>query len=304
MRLADVRGWLSRRPAVVPPPAPPAGPRPSRLSAPPEPGPPAVPVRPATWPPARLAVTHRLWGEGFVLPGGAEDVLRLATPLGLSSASSLLLLGCGAGGPARCIASLFGAWVAGYEADPALIAEATAVCARANLGKRVRIAAWSPAAPEFPAHSCHHVVALDPFRQAAAGKLLEALGRALRPGGQVTLLATVAGPDFDPSAEEAAAWLRLEGGSAVLPEQDTITEALTSRRFDVRVTEDLSAAHMHQVVQAWRGLVRGLREAGTRPSASLAEPLVREAELWLRRARLVRTGRLRWVRWHAIGRAG
>jgi len=30
--------------------------------------------------------------------------------------------------------------------------------------------------------------------------------------------------------------------------------------------------------------------------------VVREAELWMARIRLLRTGRLRLVRWHAIGR--
>jgi hypothetical protein len=305
MRLADVRGWLSRRPAAVPPPGPTAPPRRER---PPRPrgeaaGEQSAPA-PTLWPPARLAVTHRLWGEGFVLPGGPEDVLRLATPLGLSAASSLLLLGCGAGGPARCVAALFGAWVAAYEADPALVAEASAVCARAGLGKRVQIGAWSPEAPAFPPHSCHHVLALDPFRQGAVGPVLEALTQALRPGGQMTLLATVAGPGFDPAAEEANLWLRLEGGLPGLPTQDQITQALSGRHLDVRVTEDLSSPHMHQIVQAWHGLVHGLGDEGGRPAPALAGPLVREAELWLRRARLLRTGRLRWVRWHAMGRMG
>ncbi|MGH7040979.1 MAG: methyltransferase domain-containing protein, partial [Acetobacteraceae bacterium] len=139
------------------------------------------------------------------MPGGAEDVLRLATPLGLSAASSLLLLGCGAGGPARCIATLFGAWVAGYEADPALVAAAATICARAGLGKRVRIDAWDPIAPAFPVRSCHHVLALDPFRQGAPAPILDALTRALRPGGQMTLLATIAGPEYDHAAEDSAA---------------------------------------------------------------------------------------------------
>ena len=302
MRLADVRGWLSRRPAAVPPPVPPAVP-PRRRADPtppvPEPEPDAGP-----WPPARIALTNRLWGEGFTVPGGAEDVLRLATPLGLSAASSLLLVGCGAGGPARCIATLFGAWVAGYESDPALAAEAATVCARAGLGKRVRIDTWDPAAPAFPPNSCHHVLALDPFRHGAPRPILDGLTRALRTGGQITLLATVAGPGYDPAAEETAAWLRLDGGLPGLPTQDVLTQALAGRRFDVRVIEDLSAQHMHQTVRAWRSLVHGLGDAGGRPPVALAGALVREAELWLRRARLIRTGGLRWVRWHAMARSG
>ena len=56
------------------------------------------------WPSARIGVAEALWGEGFLFPGGGAEVLRLAKPLGLSAASSLLLIGAGSGGPPRCIA--------------------------------------------------------------------------------------------------------------------------------------------------------------------------------------------------------
>ena len=53
------------------------------------------------WPQARIAVAESLWGEGFLFPGGEEETLRLVKPLGLSAAAGLLLVGAGAGGPAR-----------------------------------------------------------------------------------------------------------------------------------------------------------------------------------------------------------
>jgi hypothetical protein len=42
----------------------------------------------------------------------------------------------------------------------------------------------------------------------------------------------------------------------------------------------------------------------TRPTLHELALIVREAELWLARYRLMRAGRLRLVRWHAIGRGG
>ena len=290
MRLAGFRIWRSKRPVAVAPPAQPAAVRR------------AEPPGPVWWPPERLAIAHRLWGEGFILPGGPEDALRLAAPLGLSATSNLLLLGCGAGGPARCIAALYGAWIAGYEADPALAGEAGAVCARAGLGQRVQIDRWDPKAPALPPRSCHHALALDPFRQGAVAPILGAISRALRPGAQISLVATVASPGFTPEEAQAAAWLRLDGRVAPVPGQDAITQALLGCRFDVQGSEDLSAAHLLQAVQAWRRLVSDLREEGIRPPPERAGPLVREAELWLRRARLIRGGRLRWVRWQASAR--
>ena len=40
--------------------------------------------------------------------------------------------------------------------------------------------------------------------------------------------------------------------------------------------------------------------AGARPTLRQVAVVVREAELWLARFRLMRAGRLRLVRWHAI----
>ena len=49
------------------------------------------------WPSARIGVAEALWGQGFLFPGGGAEVLRLTAPLGLSAASSLLLIGAGSG---------------------------------------------------------------------------------------------------------------------------------------------------------------------------------------------------------------
>src|SRR5260221_11517253 len=66
---------------------------------------PLIPDRPPpAWTPDRLVITDALWGEGYQFPGGEIETLRLAKPLGLSAASSLLLLGAGARGPARSVA--------------------------------------------------------------------------------------------------------------------------------------------------------------------------------------------------------
>ena len=70
--------------------------------------------------------------------------------------------------------------------------------------------------------------------------------------------------------------------------------------FEVRVAEDISARHMRQVVGGWRRLLRDLK--ADRPDVAHAVPLVAEAELWLRRVRLMRAGRLRRMRWLAVDR--
>lgn len=110
----------------------------SRRADPPSPATPP----PGAWTLPRLRVVEALWGEGFLLPGGAEEVLRLAVPLGLSAASSVLLLGVGSGGPSVRLAGDLGVWVHGHEADPFLAEMAARRIQRAGvaLAKRATVA--------------------------------------------------------------------------------------------------------------------------------------------------------------------
>ena len=103
------------------------------------------------WPSARISVAEALWGEGFLFPGGADEVLRLAKPLGLSAASSLLLIGAGSGGAPRRIAAEFGVWVTGYEANARLVELANERSQRAGLGRRAQVELWDPQAAEVSA---------------------------------------------------------------------------------------------------------------------------------------------------------
>ncbi|MGC8477047.1 MAG: hypothetical protein ACP5NP_11900 [Acetobacteraceae bacterium] len=295
MRLRDVRNWLGLG-AEAPAPGIAALPMPAPQQAPAR----APPPPSALWSPERLALAGQLWDDGFIGPGGAEEVLHRASPFGLSAASSLLLLGVGAGGPARCVASLLGAWVDGFETDPALVAHAGAVCHAAGLGKRVRVESWDPLAPAFRPAACHHALAFDPFRAADPGPVLDALARGLRPGGQLALLALAATGAGEDAGQDLPAWQRLEGRRGPPPTAEAIGRALAGRGFDVRVSEDLSVPHTQQIVGAWRGWVRAIDATGERPGPAMARVIVTEAELWLRRARLLRGGALRWMRWHAI----
>jgi cyclopropane fatty-acyl-phospholipid synthase-like methyltransferase len=250
------------------------------------------------WPSARISVTEALWGEGFLFPGGNDETLRLAKTLGLSAASSLLLIGAGSGGPPRCIAAQFGVWVTGYEANARVAALANERSQRAGLGRRAQVEIWDPQAPKFPPRYFHHGMALDALRGANPKLMLAGVARALKPGGQFVLVETVADRALDPTDPSVATWARLDHRPIDLPSELILTKALAELGFDVRIVEDLSSRHIQSGLQGWYEAVRAM-EAG-RPSLRQLAVLVREAELWLERLRLMRGGKLRLVRWHAI----
>ncbi len=264
----------------------------------------APPARALLWPPSRLAIAEELWGSGYLTPGGASEVLRFVAPIGLSAASTLLLLGAGAGGPAQTLAADRGVWVAGFEAEPELaeIAARRIQRAGAALAKRATIAEWNPAAPHFPARLAHHALALEAIRDATVAPVLAGIAGALRPHGHVVLVETVAAVPLDPDDPAIAAWCRLEGRRPAVPEPDAVTRGLTRLGFDVRVVEDVSARHMRLAILGWRHFVRMM--ARERPGAERAAAVVAEAELWTRRIRLMHAGRIRQMRWHGIGPGG
>lgn len=252
-----------------------------------------------SWSAARIDLSEQLWGEGFLFPGGAEETLRLARPLGLTGEASLLLLGAGSGGPPRAIASQLGVWVTGFEADPELAALAAERCMRARLGRRAQVEMWYPQAPSLRVQAYHHGLALEPLRHARPEPVLSALTAALRPSGQLVMVELVADEPLDPADPIVAAWCRLERRSAELPTERAVTRMFGRLGFDVRIAEDISDRHVQLAMTGWSGLLRGLRD---RPSPAAAALLVSEAELWLLRLRLMREGRMRLVRWHTLGK--
>ncbi len=301
MALAELKNWFARHRAP---------PRPAMRITRIEPGFEAeavihnLPPGPASvWSNDRLAVEEELWGAGYLTPGGAPELLRFSVPLGLSAASSLLVLGAGAGGPPQTLATDLGVWTAAFESDPVLAGIAAHRLQRAGaaLAKRASVEPWDPAAPAFRAHFYHHALLLDPIRAAMPEPVLAAVESALKPHGQVVLVQTVADPPLDPADPAIAAWCRLEGRISALPSADSINRALGRLGYDIRIAEDMSARHMKLAVLGWKALLRRMKDH--KPDHARAAAIVTEAELWTRRIRLMHEGRIRMMRWHAIHRA-
>jgi hypothetical protein len=263
-----------------------------------EPAIPCEPVPPSHWNRDRIALVESLWGEGFIFPAGEQETLRLAMPLVLSEATSLLIVGVGSGGPASCIATQLGAWVTGFESDPDLAVLAMERSSRSGFSKRAAIKTWDPTEPNFSRRSFHRALALEPLRGAPPGPILVAMFQALRPGGELMMVDLVADEPLDPQDEAVLAWSRLEGRLPVVPSQRAITAALGRLGFDLRVTEDISLRHMQQALRGWHDAIRGMRD--NKPGHAMAGVLLTEAELWLRRISLIRAKKIRLVRWDAI----
>ncbi len=267
----------------------------------------ALPGAPASPPPprARLAppdpeelanLADQLWGDGFLLPGGAAEANRLANLLPLSPATTLLLLGADAGGAAQAIATTRGAWVAAQQ-DNLLLAERMALRLR-SLGKRATVATWDAEEPFFRHRYHHHALALEALRRCPAGRLLPPLAAALKPGGQLVLLDLVATAASGRHAALMRRWTELEGRTTPPEDIATLEAALLAAGFTLNVREDVGARHGTAVLAGWARRVEGLRQGGGLPRGAAALALVVEAERWLLRQRLMQLGCLGLLRWH------
>lgn len=305
MRLGIIRNWQTSgarrapadRAAVL------AGVAPKPSTDPPT-HPDMAPAPDVAWPAARIAAAEAVWGEGFLAPGGHEEMLRLARPMGLSDAASLLLVGAGTGGAVRSLAGELGVWVTGFEADHDLAAVATRRSLKSGLGRRADIETWDPLAPRFGPNSFHHGLALEPLRGLgrAAAPVLAAIAAGIKRNGQLTVVEVIAEQMLDPDDPTVAAWARLEQRSASLPTRAMITRIMGRLGFDVRVVEDISDRHMAQTLERWNAALEIMRHQ--LPSPVEVHGMVAEAELWLLRQRLMRTGQLRLLRWHGIAKKG
>jgi cyclopropane fatty-acyl-phospholipid synthase-like methyltransferase len=246
----------------------------------------------------RLAVLTALWGEGFVGPGGEEEALRLVKPLGLSGSHSLLHLGAGLGGGTRAIAKSSGAYVTGYELDATLAGVAAAAATKAGLAKRAGVQPLDPRLPAFRAGYFHHALAQEALWPLADKQpVLGSMVQAIKVGGQL-MVADLVRADGDQDDAAWTAWSVLERSPPHLGTEKAIGKAMLSMGLDIRIVEDVSQRHINHALSAWMNRVTVLRR--TRPTPRQAALLVREAELWLRRCRLMQDGRIRMLRWHSI----
>ena len=255
------------------------------------------------WTASRLAIESQLWGDGFLSPGAGVELARLARPLGLSSASTVLLLGTATGGPPASLVQEFGVWVVAHEADSVLCQHSADRIARAPraIAKRTAIAGFDPAAPAFRPRYCNHAIVMDALRDAPLEPFLAGIISALKSHGQIVMTELVADAPLNPADPAIAAWLRLEGRSPGMHSALAVSRGLGRLGLDVRVEEDLTDRHIKLALTGWHDMV--LRLAANRPPADQAAAVVQEAEMWTRRMRLMQSGKLRLMRWHAFAGA-
>jgi len=245
------------------------------------------------WDKTRLDVVQKVWGKGFIAPGGKKTILGLVEPLGLKRGMRVLDLGAGLGGPARVLAKRFGARVTGLEADRRLAEAGRALSSRAVLPSKASIHSLAQRHEVLAPGAFDRIFSKDVlFTVRDKARLLAVAEALLADGGRMLFVDYVVAADGrqTPGVE---AWVAADPARPTPWSVEDYIEALTGLGLSLRI-DDITGETRRAINGAWADFLARRR----RPSLDrrAAQMLLDEARLWSRRAKLLRTGELRACR--------
>jgi len=133
---------------------------------------------------AMVALLDAVWGEGYMSPGGPDEIRMIVEGVALSG-MAVLDLGCGTGGITRFLAETYHpARIVGIDVDAGLVARATKRAAEAGLGESLSFQTVTPGLLPFADGSFDVFFSKDAMIHIADKEVLFAeIFRVLRPGG-------------------------------------------------------------------------------------------------------------------------
>lgn len=232
-----------------------------------------------------------LWGEGFLSPGGAEEVAEVLGGTDVRG-KQVLDVGCGAGGIELLLAGVYGAAeVTGIDVEAPVLEHARRLIARHGLSARVRFEQVRPGPLPFADASFDVIFSKDavihiPDKEAWCHDMF----RLLRPGGVLVASDWMRVDEAEPSAAMRA-YMEAEGLSFRMASLPRYGAALAAAGFVGVELRDRNAWYRERVQEELHNL-RGPLRATLEAAVGRAET-ERNIALWERLCTVVETGELR-----------
>lgn len=260
------------------------------------------------WDEKTIDIAQYIWGKGFCGPGGPEYIVGMSKLLALSPEMSMIQLGADIGGPARTLADRFGVWMTGYEQDESLVKAGNEMSKMQGLTKKVELETYAPDHKDFTGFD-------RKFDRAMAKEslcfienkqaVITAVEEKLKPGGLFLITDYVLGHDAATAKDNYKSWKVGERSNPYPVMAEDLSEMLKSANMQVRVSEDISIQYVEMINKAWRGADKiAAQLAKEEDGANMIQILMREAEFWTRRKKLLEHGDLKLWRVVANKKSG
>jgi SAM-dependent methyltransferase len=244
------------------------------------------------WDETRVAVVQKVWGKGFVAPGGKKALLDLVGPLELERGMQVLDLGAGLGGPARVLAKRFGVQVTGLEADRRL-AEAAGTRSSVLRPSKATVYAMAQRHEVLAPRAFDRIFSKDVlFAVRDKARVLAVADALLAERGRMLIIDYVVAADGRQSPA-VQAWMADDPARPAPWSIEEYIEMLTGLGLGLRI-DDISWATRRTINGAWSGFLAKRRRPALDHRA--AQTLLDEARVWSQRAKLLKSGELRVCR--------
>ncbi|HEV7254927.1 MAG TPA: methyltransferase domain-containing protein [Mesorhizobium sp.] len=187
---------------------------------------------------AAIRFLETLWGDGFLSPGGAQEVDRVLEGLSLRG-KSVLDIGCGSGGVTLALVERHGAAEAvGFDVEAPVIARAEKRAHAKGLSHRARFVQAPPGPLPFADERFDVVFSKDSLVHVSDKEaLFEDIFRVLKPGGVFAASDWLIGHDGEPSPDMKA-YLDAEGLSFGMASPARYARAMERAGFTGIATAD------------------------------------------------------------------
>ncbi len=248
------------------------------------------------WDDKRLEVAQLIWGPGYCGPGGPEYVTSMSKLLGMSSKMSVAVIGAGLGGPSRVLAEEFGAWITGYEESEKLATEGMELSTKAGLEGKAPIQHYDPSDNEPFERSFDRAYSKEAlFTVEDKPKLLQNLFTQLNDGG-LFLINDYTLSNMDALADkDVQKWLRQEPTQPFPVPNETMEKVLTECGYVLRVNEDITETYIDMIAKSWAGVSDVIENLTQQPDdqTETINRLVKEAEFWMLKSKIMKQGHLK-----------
>lgn len=256
----------------------------------------------ALWNKERVEVSQLIWGDGFCGPGGPENVIAMSKLLALSPKISAMVIGAGLGGPSRVLAQQFGVWISGYECNELLAEEGMKMSVTKGLQKKAPIIHCDlNKHPEFGRQfdRAFSKEALFTIENKAA--LINSIYDHLKDESLFLISDYVVKSHESLAHPDVIDWIQHEPTIPFPVTSETLKFTLEKVGFTIRIHEDITDHYLSLINDAWANADRLVMSLETDDGSNQKKmvAIMKEAELWNRRTKIMRSGELKVFRYLA-----